>query len=119
MKRVFSLMGYGALVVCLLCVPGFAQTAGEITGAVKDSSGAVISGATVTATNQASGAVRTTVSNEAGVYSFPVLLPGTYTCGLKCQAFVPLYKATWNCRCNRSRGSILPCRWGKLLRQLR
>src|SRR5439155_15139948 len=42
------------------------------------SSGAVIPGVTVTATNNATGVVTTVLSNEAGVYNFASLLPGTY-----------------------------------------
>ena len=67
--------------VCLLALcaaSAFSQTFGEITGEVRDSSGAVIGGANVTITNAGTNAARTTVTNEAGVYSFPALNPGTY-----------------------------------------
>lgn len=62
----------------LLVVSGFGQTFGEISGTVRDPSGSVIAGATVTATNVATNATRTTVSTEAGVYGFPSLPPGVY-----------------------------------------
>jgi len=68
-----------ALVWLLLCTPCFAQTLGTITGDVKDTSGAVIPGATVTAQNTGTNAVREGQSNAAGVYSFPAMQPGTYT----------------------------------------
>jgi hypothetical protein len=55
----------------LLCTSGYAQTLGTITGEVKDQSDATIPGATVTAQNVATNAVRTQQSNEAGVYTFP------------------------------------------------
>src|SRR5438477_4468806 len=55
-----------------------AQTQGEITGEVSDISGAVIPGATVAVTNQGTNVSRQVVTNGAGVYSFPSLLPGTY-----------------------------------------
>ncbi|MEX2264932.1 MAG: carboxypeptidase-like regulatory domain-containing protein [Bryobacteraceae bacterium] len=61
--------------------PGFGQTFGEITGEVRDSSGAAVQGATVIVTSQATGASRSVTTNEAGVYSFPALQPGSY--GLK------------------------------------
>src|SRR5262245_45941476 len=67
------------LVWSLLSLPGFAQTLGTITGEVKDSSGAVIPGVTVTVTNKATNAVRTTASNEVGLFDFPALQPGIYT----------------------------------------
>jgi hypothetical protein len=68
-----------ALTWLLLCAPGFAQTLGTITGEVKDSSGAVIPGATVTVTNKATNATRTAASNEVGLFEFPALPPGPYT----------------------------------------
>ena len=55
-----------------------AQTFGEISGEVRDVSGAVISGAVVTITNVNTNAIRESVSNDSGVYSFPALPPGTY-----------------------------------------
>ena len=55
----------------------------EILGLVTDSSGAVISGATVTARRPATGDVRVTKTNETGNYIFPLLDIGEYevTCG--------------------------------------
>lgn len=57
----------------------FAQTVtGSIYGTVADPSGAIIPGATVTATNVGTNEVHTTKSNGAGQYLFPVLSPGRY-----------------------------------------
>src|SRR5688572_33341185 len=66
------------LVLLLACVPSFAQTLGTITGDVKDGSGAIIPGATVTATNTGTNAAREMPSNEAGAYTFSALPPGPY-----------------------------------------
>jgi hypothetical protein len=55
-----------------------AQTAGEIAGIVTDATGAVVPGATVTVTNQATNATRVTTTNEAGIYTVPSLIPGVY-----------------------------------------
>src|SRR4051794_38458134 len=66
------------LALAFASLPGFGQTLGEITGQVADSSGALISGATITVTNTATNASREAVSNEAGVYSFPSLPPAAY-----------------------------------------
>jgi hypothetical protein len=63
----------------LLCAPCFAQTLGTITGEVKDSTGGVVPGATVTVVNKATNATRTTTSNEVGLFDFPALQPGAYT----------------------------------------
>ena len=67
------------LLVVALIVPGYGQTFGDISGAVRDSSGASIPGAQVTIVNVDTNATRTAISNDAGFYSFPALPPGTYS----------------------------------------
>src|SRR6266446_3353380 len=63
----------------LLCtLSAFGQTLGEVTGQVADPAGASITGANVTITNVNTNASRSAITNEAGVYSFPALPPGTY-----------------------------------------
>jgi len=49
-----------------------------IGGTVSDSSGAVVPGVTITATNNATGIVTTVVSNDAGAYNLSGILPGVY-----------------------------------------
>src|SRR6516164_4513822 len=66
------------LAIALLAAPVWAQEQrGAIEGVVKDSSGAVLPGATVTIEG-GSGVKLDTVSDAQGVYRFPSLLPGTY-----------------------------------------
>jgi hypothetical protein len=65
------------LSLLLAASPSFAQTFGQITGRVLDSSGAVLPGATITVTNPQTGIAATEQANTAGVYVFPNLLPGT------------------------------------------
>ena len=63
----------------LLALPALSQTiTGTITGAVMDSAGSVIPNAQVTLTNQETRAPQTIKSNEAGIFVFPSVLPGTY-----------------------------------------
>ncbi len=71
----------------LLCAPAVAQTLGTITGEVKDSSGAVVPGATITVTSKATNATRTTTSNEVGLYDVPALPPGPYTVKIELDGF--------------------------------
>src|SRR5690349_2041762 len=66
------------VLLCGLAVRASAQTSGEITGLVTDSSGATVTGATVTVTNKATGAPRKATTNSEGLYTFPSLLPGVY-----------------------------------------
>lgn len=63
-----------------------AGTAG-VAGTVKDAQGAVVPGATVTATNQSLGTARTTTSNAEGAYSIPGLSPGDYTLKVELTGF--------------------------------
>ena len=63
----------------ILCSAGWSQsTTGSIPGIVTDPSGAVLPNATVTVTNENTGAVRTVVTNTAGTYTLPNLPPGNY-----------------------------------------
>jgi hypothetical protein len=71
----------------LLCAPGIAQTLGTITGEVKDSTGAIVPGVTVTVVNKDTNATRTTASNEVGLYEFPALPPGPYTVKSELEGF--------------------------------
>src|SRR5215203_7034724 len=65
-----------------------AQTAStQILGLVTDSSGAVIPGATVTATRVDTGDRRTTTSNETGNYIFPLVDSGEYEVSSSLQGF--------------------------------
>jgi hypothetical protein len=67
------------LLCAMLCaLPAIAQTLGEISGIVTDSSGAVVAGAVITATNTATGGAREATSNSEGIYSFPAMPPAVY-----------------------------------------
>lgn len=69
-------------VAAAFILPGSAQaqiTRGAVSGTVRDASGAVVPGVSVTATNVATNAARTSVSDAQGFYRIPALEPGTYT----------------------------------------
>jgi hypothetical protein len=78
---------WAVLVWFIAVAPCSAQTLGTITGEVKDSSGAVMPGVTVTAMNNATNATREVQSNAAGAFSFPALPPGAYTVKAELQGF--------------------------------
>ena len=59
----------------------------SITGTITDSSGAVVPGAAVTITNEATGLARTVNSNETGFYAITNLPPGNYTVNATAQGF--------------------------------
>ena len=56
-----------------------AQTTGQISGHVTDSTGAVIPKVAVTLTNAATGAARSTFTTSDGDYEFPDVQPGNYS----------------------------------------
>ncbi len=63
----------------IVSLPAFAQsTFATLTGTVTDSSGASVPGATIEATNTGTGYKYTATSNDAGIYTLPNLLEGTY-----------------------------------------
>lgn len=71
-------------VLCLLCLAVawqgalFGQNTGTILGVVKDQSGAILPGATVTATAVDTGIARTTTTGARGNYRIPALAVGSY-----------------------------------------
>jgi hypothetical protein len=64
-----------------------AQSNGSITGTVKDTKGGIVQGASVTATDPANGVRQTGKTNEAGIFVFPELPPGTYVVTAEMQGF--------------------------------
>src|SRR5687768_12405362 len=60
--------------------PASAQTGtGRISGTVKDATGAVVPGVTITAVHEETGVQQHTVTTEAGLFVFPSLPVGPYT----------------------------------------
>ncbi len=65
-----------ALVLSLISFSAFAQSErGNITGSVRDASGAVVPAAKVTVTNSATNVVITAATNEQGEYTWFLPLP--------------------------------------------
>ncbi len=62
-------------------------TTSRVAGVVTDTSGAVLPGATVTLTNDATGVALTTVTNESGAYAFEAIQVGRYTVTVELQGF--------------------------------
>jgi Carboxypeptidase regulatory-like domain/TonB dependent receptor len=66
------------LVLAIVSAAVKAQTA-SVSGTILDSSGAAVSGVSITATNTATAIDRTTVSTDTGAYTIPDLPPSLYT----------------------------------------
>ena len=80
------------LFLVLTCVGAFAQANSDVTGIVTDQMGAVVGGANITLTDQATGAVRTTVSSGAGLYDIPGLNPANYNMKVTAKGFQTFVK---------------------------
>ena len=87
MKRALICSLYGALLLALTATAALAQATAQITGTVKDSSGGVLPGATVSATQTDTGFKREVVTDADGLYSFPGIPVGPYKLEVTLQGF--------------------------------
>jgi hypothetical protein len=71
----------------------FGAVTGGISGVITDTTGAVVAGATVTATNAAQGQVLKSTTDAAGFYNFPRLAVGSYDIQVELQGFAPQKKS--------------------------
>jgi hypothetical protein len=85
-RRVLFLFGIVFLAQAARAQSG---TSGAISGTVKDSSGALIPNATVTATETNTRAIRTGQTDAGGHYLFSQVNPGTYQVNVKVPGFAP------------------------------
>ncbi len=77
------------VLMALACFPcaAFGQGYGSISGVVSDTTGALVSGAGVTATQVGTGLVLTTISGAGGEFVFPSLAPSIYNVSASRQGF--------------------------------
>src|ERR1051325_2699845 len=90
LRPAVRIIGLAALVATGLAgsiVPAAAQATAQISGTVRDSTGAVLPGATITATHTETGISRSTVSNESGFYTLASLPLGRYNLEVMLQGF--------------------------------
>src|SRR5580700_2724366 len=87
----FSVL-FSLIAVLVLAGSLCAQTAstGALGGMVKDSSGAVVAGATVRVTHHLTGETRTLTTQSDGGFLVPLLLPGTYQVEISSKGFKTL-----------------------------
>src|SRR5262249_52753816 len=78
MNRLTSAVFGGAFVLVLNCVSLWSQGTAQISGTVRDQSGAVLPGVEIMATQTETGVARATVTNETGFYVLPNLTIGPY-----------------------------------------
>src|SRR5689334_17870974 len=77
----------------LAALPAFSQfDAGQISGFIRDSSGATVPNANVSATNEGSGEVHKVAANGEGYYIFPQLFVGKYSIAVEKTGFKSFLK---------------------------
>src|SRR5450756_920042 len=86
--RLFAMLG----VLFLVAYSSLAQTTttGAINGTLLDQSGAVVPGATVVLTDNATGGRQDVKSSNSGAYRFDLVKPGNYTISVDQPGFVQL-----------------------------
>src|SRR5712664_1514656 len=85
---------FTCLSLMLICHDARAQVLyGSIVGTVTDSSGSVVPGAIVNATQTQTNEMRSATTNESGVYTLSTVPAGTYTISISKPGFGE-YKAT-------------------------
>lgn len=75
------------LLVCLIPLSSKAQVSANLSGKVVDPTGAAVSGAMITATDLDTGVVRTTTTNQSGMYQLRSLSVGRYELRAKKEGF--------------------------------
>lgn len=87
-RRILWVLLIPALIPLLVTTAQAQTTAGTVLGTVTDSGGAVVPGATVTLTNQDTGFIRETVTDDRGDFEFSVVqAPNTYTLSAELPGF--------------------------------
>jgi hypothetical protein len=85
--RSFGRLGIALLATLVLAPSAWAQMAGSLRGVVSDSSGAVLPGATVVLTNEATKESRQMATDAKGGYFFAAVSPGVYTVRVEMPGF--------------------------------
>jgi hypothetical protein len=84
MKNTIRILG---LLMSALAVALAQTSTSELSGTVRDNTGAVVPGASVTLTNEQTGVTYKQRTTDSGLYSFPALPVGSYTVTVEMQGF--------------------------------
>jgi hypothetical protein len=91
----FLKQSYLAVVASLFLIAGMCHsqaTSATVTGEIKDSTGAVVAGTSVSLTNLATGIITRTVTSNQGMYRISGLIPGVYRENVTAQGFKSVVK---------------------------
>jgi outer membrane receptor protein involved in Fe transport len=104
-SHLFRIASVVAALAALLvfAAPAFSQSAtGKVVGVITDPSGASVAGATVTATNEATGSVSTTTTNADGRYEIPSVPVGSYKVTVEKEGFDKVVTAASELQINQT-----------------
>ena len=87
LTALYGCAALGILVILFAVTSPAQSTFGEFTGTVKDPSGAVIAGCTVTVKNLGTSAIRTATTDTTGAYTVVNLEPGNYEITMEAPGF--------------------------------
>ena len=90
---VLTLMLAAVLVAGLFPLPAWGQATAAVNGTVRDSAGAVVTGATVVLHNRDTNLDRTATTNSVGTYVMPDVQPGNYDLKVTESGFGPIIKS--------------------------
>jgi iron complex outermembrane receptor protein len=82
-----ALPALASVLLALLTIAGYGQSAPSLSGTVKDPTGGVVGKAVITLTEDKTSTKRSTISNEVGVYTFMDLAPGSYSVEASAEGF--------------------------------
>jgi len=77
------------VLLSLVAASSWAQSTATLQGTVTDSQGAIVPGASVTATNEATGVQRAVITDSAGHYQMAALPVGSYRLDARLAGFQP------------------------------
>src|SRR4051794_17739071 len=97
-RRIAFSLGMFILFLCA----AFGQEGGQMVGVVTDSSGSLVPGATVKATEVQTGFVRSTITGGDGRYVFPALRPTEYEVSTESAGFRTFRRSGINLLANQS-----------------
>jgi hypothetical protein len=90
---VLTLMLAAVLLAALSPLPAWGQATAAVNGTVRDSAGAVVTGATVVLHNRDTNLDRTATTNSVGAYVMPDVQPGNYDLKVTESGFGPIIKS--------------------------
>jgi hypothetical protein len=109
-----GLRGLAVLVLFPLLLSAQSEKA-QLTGTITDNSGALVPGVEIRVTNVATGEKRTAVSNEAGLWTVPLLEPGKYEIASSRQGFRSVTRTNIELHVNQTMRVDLALEVGALL----